>query len=210
MPPLNHGLVHRPLRGGIAIYNPCVGEQGTLGFIGTSDGNDRWLVSCYHVLCNKNLDVAPGNEPIYQPVDDDAYLIAHTANSRQDLRLDCAAACVLPNITCSSEVLHLPRINGARRPTIGMRVIKSGCTTGVTEGVITAVNEAQIEIQLVETYPQASELSDIGDSGALWVSRDDVCAVGLHLAGSAYGVPLAKATPLELVLESLRLKPLFG
>jgi hypothetical protein len=205
----NHNLAYRPLRAGVAILNPIVNEIGTIGLIATSDGNDRWIVSCYHVLCRKNMGPAADNEPIFQPVDDADKLVAITSLQRSDSGQDCAAALVDPTIGCSGEILNVGRIGGLTEPTVGMRVIKSGCVTGVTEGVITTVNGDIVSIELPPSFPPQAELSQPGDSGCLWVARDSMKAVALHRTGSAFGTMSATAARISAVLQALQLRPFF-
>jgi hypothetical protein len=205
----NHNLKHRPLRAGVAVYNPLVNEIGAIGLIGTDAAGERWIISCYHVLCRRDLALASDGEPIYQPIDDQANLIARTSTARASRTFDCAAARVLPEIKVSGEILALPRVNGIQQPMIGMRVLKSGCVSGVTEGIITEVLGDKIEIRLCDFHPCDSILSEPGDSGALWVSRENVKAVALHQEGTATGGLRAKAIRLTRVLDELQLQPLF-
>jgi len=65
----NHHLPFRPLRAGVAVLNPIVNKIGTIGCIATSNGHDRWLVSCYHVLGRIDFSAFNDGEPIFQPVD---------------------------------------------------------------------------------------------------------------------------------------------
>jgi hypothetical protein len=206
---LNANLVHRPLRAGCAIINPVVNEIGTLGFVATSDGNDRWIVSCYHVLCRSDLSPPADGEHIFQPVDDNENWVANASIERSDQVLDCAAALVIPDVSCTGEILGLPRLSGTAEPEVGMRVMKSGCITGITEGVITAVARNIVTIAVVATFPPTSQLSEPGDSGSLWVDRRGLNAVALHRTGSAFGETLATAVRISVVIETLRLKPLF-
>jgi hypothetical protein len=205
----NHNRIHRPLRGGIAVVNPQVNETGTIGLIGTSNGHDRWIVSCYHVLCRVDLSAAPDNEPIFQPDDDPANLIARTSIERSDTILDCAAARVLPEVPCVGEILHLSRIFGVAEPVAGMRVIKSGSVTGVSEGVITDLDGDEVEIRLDPSLPGDAELTKPGDSGSIWVSRAGLNAVALHKSGAGFGFSTAMASRLSAVLDRLKLRPVF-
>ena len=202
----NHSLCYRPVRAGITIVNPNVGKVGTVGFIATSDRQDRWLVSCYHVL--GRIDFSPFNdgEPIYQPIDDPQYLIARMSTARADAQLDCAAAKLEAGIQSTNEILELSPLAGISEPVLGMRVIKSGCVTGVTEGVVSQVNGDAVEIQIAPGFPSHYELSQEGDSGSLWISSQDNRAVALHRAGNAYGKQDSFAIRLSAVLTRLNLQ----
>jgi hypothetical protein len=199
-------LIYRPLRGGIAILNPIVQKIGTLGFIATADGQDRWLVSCYHVLGRIDRSAFNDGEPIYQPIDDAGNLVARVDVHRADAVLDCAAAKLEPGIASSGRMLELPMITGVCEPAVGMRVIKSGCVTGVTEGVITSINNNDVAIDVAPGFPLKYELNREGDSGALWVSANDGQAVALHCAGDAYGKPISYSIRLTAILNSLKLQ----
>ncbi len=47
---MNHRRAFRPLRGGTLIYQWEKRDSGTIGMAVTSDGADRWLLTCRHVL----------------------------------------------------------------------------------------------------------------------------------------------------------------
>jgi hypothetical protein len=202
----NHSLCYRPVRAGITILNPNVGKVGTVGFIATANGQDRWLVSCYHVL--GRIDLSPFNdgEPIYQPIDDPQYLIARMSTARADAQLDCAAAELEAGIQSTNEILELSPLAGISEPVVGTRVIKSGCVTGVTEGVISQVTGDAVEIQIAPGFPSRYELSQEGDSGSVWVSSHDSRAVALHRAGNAYGKQISLGVRLSAVLTRLNLQ----
>jgi hypothetical protein len=202
----NRSLLYRPVRAGITIVNPNVGKVGTLGFIATSDGQDRWLVSCYHVLGRIDLGVFNDGEPIYQPMDDPPNRIAKVSTARADVQLVCAAAKLEAGIQSTHDILEMSPIAGVSEPVVGMRVRKSGCVTGVTEGVISKVSGDSVEIQIAPDFPARYELSQEGDSGSLWVSSQNNLAVALHRAGNAYGKQIGYAVRLIAILTSLKLK----
>jgi len=104
--------------------------------------------------------------------------------------VDAALGKPLNDADVSEEVLEIGTVSETASGTIGMPVRKSGRTTGLTEGKITAVaatvrvfygltRTARFRDQLV-----ASALSQGGDSGSLIVDADDR-AVGLLFAGSS-------------------------
>ena len=148
----NHTRTFALLRGGLAIHNPLSdssvagGAYGTIGFIGTSDGEDRWVVSCYHVLCRKGEDFPKGaNEPIFHPVSQiRPSPVGFVTDERVDRALDCAAARVINPALSIGQLLGAPLLEGPIEAQVGMRVIKSGAETGVTEGRITRVVSDQI------------------------------------------------------------------
>jgi hypothetical protein len=65
--------------------------------------------------------------------------------------------------------------------------LKSGAKTGVTEGVVLSVSDSQIVIGKSDDTPEGYMLSDVGDSGSLWVRADDRAPVGLHFEGNLSG-----------------------
>src|SRR6266404_2485084 len=172
----NHIRTYSLLRGGIAIHNPNSdpdvpgGAYGTVGFIATSNGADRWLVSCYHVLCRKNADFPPGTtEPIYHPFSQlQPATVATVSADRANRGLDCAAAQVLGQGLAIGQILGIGTLAAPVPPVVGMRVIKSGAETGVTEGHIVKLVDTEVEIAPLG-LPKEYELSEGGDSGSLWI-----------------------------------------
>ena len=49
-----HRCAFRLLVGGVLIFQRENREAGTLGVVLTSDGLDRWILTCHHVICRKN------------------------------------------------------------------------------------------------------------------------------------------------------------
>ena len=196
----NHDLTYRPLRGGVRIFNPAVNQPGTLGFIATGDGSDRWLVSCYHVLCGP-----PGaQEEVYQPIDDPENLVATADPARARADLDCAAARVVAGVDTTTEVLGVGPVGLPVAPEVGMQVIKSGAVTGVTEGTITDVLAGRVEIEPVG-LPDDYQMNDEGDSGAVWLLKGSHRPVVLHQGGSAGPRRFAYGMPVLDVLAALNL-----
>ena len=210
----NHVLAYSILRGGIAIHNPKAddrgsgGAYGTLGFIATSDGADRWVVSCYHVLCRKGEDMPDGVvEPLYHPSSQvQPSPVATVSSGRADRELDCAAGRILMPTHTVGEILGIGALADPVDPVVGMRVIKSGAQTGVTEGRITHVARSEIEISPTG-FPDEYQLSEVGDSGSLWIDAATHSPVALHYRGSEPDTPArAFAKPIHAVLEVLHLR----
>ena len=202
----NHELSYRPLIGGCVVINPLNDRPGTLGFVAT-DGTDRWIVSCYHVLCRSaGLPFADGEE-IYQPlVTRGGGVVARTSRVRADPALDCAAARVELGVAAGPGIVGLPPlVQPAAEPIVGMRLLKSGAETGVTEGEIHSVNGTRVEIRAPAGWPQSYVVSEYGDSGALWVERETGAPVALHTSGSTTGVSRAFALKITAVLTRLGL-----
>lgn len=198
----NHNLAFRPLRGGTAILNPLVNEPGTLGCLLTTDGADRWILSCYHVLGRSAGQAFSAGESIFQPYIG-AGVIARNSPTKSNWELDCSAAQIAQGIAALPDVLGIASFGGAGEPAVGMRVIKSGAETGVTEGVVSAVNGDAVEVGVHSAFDPNYELSGPGDSGSVWFARDSLKAVALHRAGSSFGPHTAYATKMSSVLAFL-------
>jgi hypothetical protein len=198
----NHERLFRPLRGGVLIFNPRLDEPGTLGLIATADGADRWIVSCYHVLSLSD----GAADPIYQPLDEPGTLVAVVDPGRGDSAADCAAARLVTGVASVPEILGLGPLGPPVDPAEGMRVLKSGAATGITEGVITRVEGARVEIE-PDGLPGDYQLSAGGDSGAVWVTREGNCPVVLHQRGIETPRRVAYGLPFPEALRLLRLRP---
>lgn len=107
----------------------------------------------------------------------------------------------------SSEILGIGGVSGTKLPALGMRVRKSGRTTGYTEGTITLLNAtvnvaygsktARFTDQIITTA-----MSQGGDSGSLIVDGSENRAVGLLFAGSAQATIF---NPITAVLDALNI-----
>jgi hypothetical protein len=117
--------------------------------------------------------------------------------------IDAALAEPVDNTVISPEIMGIGRVAGMARPELGMKVRKSGRTTGVTQGKLLAVH-VEMEVgygdSTVEFTDQLlfSRMSDPGDSGSLVVSETGQ-GVGLLFAGSDKAT---LANPLETVLKA--------
>lgn len=203
---VNHHCTFRPLQGGIAITSATVGELGTLGLFGT-DGTDTWLVSNYHVLCNRDLSqpFAPG-ALVYQPYAQvGAAHVAVLVAGKADPALDCAAARLLQPAGYEPRILGLGPVSAIGAPRLNQRVLKSGGATGVTEGRIASVVGDLVEIRNVTSASTRYNLSDIGDSGAVWIDAATREAVVLHNRTQDGQVEAAFGFALPAVMTALGL-----
>lgn len=198
----NEALVYPVLRGGVLVSNPAnQNEAGTLGCLLT-DGHQQWLLSCYHVLGRHNGATAINGEPIVQGLTGTA-TVALLDTAHSDPVLDVAVAAVQPGIKTDASILHIGKLTGVEAPQLGMKVIKCGADTGVTEGIITAIQNGVVTIARDKTVPASYRISGGGDSGALWVNLATRAGVVLHQRGDdvrAFGLPLVD------VLSSLHLQ----
>lgn len=186
--------------------NSAIRLYGTLGCVVTTDGQDRWLLSAYHVLVGRDRHAVSG-ELIYQPAPGGPEQpVAQTDQARAASSLDAAAACLLPGVASVPEILGLGIVRGTMAPQVGMRLAKSGIASGITEGEILNVVGARVEIEPISGMPSKYELSSVSDSGAVWIEQDSGLAVALHVAGNDSGRELAIASSIPEVLNALQLQ----
>lgn len=199
----NHSFPFRPLVGGIFILNPANGSPGTLGLIAERSDGSRFLLSAYHVLCRPNSGAFVEGETIEQPIGP-GHVVGMVFAADTDPTLDVAAARVAPAVGSEGRILGLPPLTSAKAPEVGMDVLKSGATTGVSEGRITDIDGTRILISRPRSSVSMYEVSGFGDSGAIWVERETLAPIGIHLATDSLG--RAVATSIDTVLSKLRLK----
>jgi len=119
-------------------------------------------------------------------------------------RVDAALARPEDRSYLSPEIMGVGRVEGIAAAEPGMRVVKSGRTTGVTHGEIQSIHVTMmvylndVEPVWFEEQILTTPMVEGGDSGALLVS--DQRAVGLVFAGSDRA---SLANPIELVLDAL-------
>jgi hypothetical protein len=191
------------LVGGVTVMNPMVRVPGTLGFLAEDAAGAAWLVSCHHVLGASGGVALRGGEPVMQG--DLQAPVAETVLGRADAQWDVVAARLLPGVPWLPEVLGIGELEGVTLPTPGMRVIKSGRETGVTEGMVVTVTDKEVTIGLPTGFPADYELSSWSDSGAVWVERASRKLIGVHRAGDP-ARRLAWAVPADVVLATLSLR----
>lgn len=166
-----------------------------------TDGADRWLLTCLHVVARRDGNIVASDE-VSQP-DASRGSIARLHSVRFDQSLDCAAVkLVVPSVT---EVLGIGGLAAITAPVVGMQVIKSGWKTGVTHGRIESVIGPDVAIALLADFPNDYLLATTGDSGAVWVEATTFAPVALHKSESAVGRHLAFATDISAILSSLNL-----
>ena len=204
----NHNEHFRPLRGGIVIVARTENNFGTLGMVLTKNGADRWGLTCGHVL-GPLAGPVPSADPVFQPDNSaTAFRVGETVSAVADATLDCAAFKIDVAVTASKEILGIGTPTAPKPPAIGMRVIKSGRSTQITEGTIDSVTGARVEIKIRSDYPAAYDLSDPGDSGAVWFEQSTLAPVALHRAGTTSGTSIAFALDISAVLTRLGLSML--
>jgi len=199
-----HDLQYRPLRAGTSIINKRIDEPGTLGMIANDAAGAPWIVSCYHVLCDTALGAFVQDDAVFQPAAvSAANQIAMTSKTKADAGLDCAAAKVQAGILVSNSVLGIGPVIGVVAAIVGVRVVKSGGESGITEGVVSTVSGAEVRVRIDPSFPQDYILSTAGDSGSLWIEQETHKAVALHRG--LVSPREAVAVPIQSVLNSLGL-----
>jgi hypothetical protein len=189
--------IYGKLRGGLQIMSREVGEPGTLGMIIVS-GGAPFLISARHVLAKNGPGIG---DAICQPAGTQTIAIVERVSDR----LDCACARLTDGQPYALEILHIGVPTTPRDPEEGMRVLKAGAATGVTEGRITRVDGDEITIKPLSDFPLEYQLSDTGDSGAIWVESTSRAPIGLHYSAQSGGASVAYALPLGTVLRELQL-----
>lgn len=202
----------RPIVGGVSIAPLGKGYVGTLGcFVRrrVADGDQIFALSNNHVLADTNsipagtLIVQPGPETApTQPGDAFAALsefvkieFASSQFNRPTNRFDAAIASITdPALIKQAKMLGIANYNPAvavAQP--GMIVIKSGRTTGVTTGRVTAVGVNGVQINYgTPTNPRLATFNDtieiVGDDGTPFSNPGDSGSVILEKAS---GKPVA-------------------
>lgn len=157
---------------------------------GTADG---WPPPANWALQPGTLDIGsdPGNNPAYFAGIDFRYTTINFGLGSSNV-VDAAIAYTTTNFA-SSEILDIGQPNPVLgQPTLGMLLIKSGRTTGVTTGSVTTVNSTVLinygscgVARFVGQAVTTAGLGDSGDSGSVVLEQGTNTPVGLYFAGSA-------------------------
>lgn len=197
---LNHMLRFDPLISGIGVFNPACGVAGTLGLLVTDGFGVVWMLSAYHVLGRApGAGAAADREPVYQPFGPmpGESAVAEIDTARSSALDDYAMARLVSGAVAKALILGIGAPTAQVPPTVGMSVLKSGVRTGVTQGVITAVNAGVVTIEPAPGFPGSYELTSQSDSGSVWVEATSRAPVALHQRGQpgsptrAYGLAVA-------------------
>lgn len=180
-----------PVPGGVAIASVKVNGMGTLGMnvMDTYSGAPMGLTAS-HVLVED--DAEPGDRVIQPATQKATDIVGNLVKWNTDL--DCALFKYNYSREIAPGILGIPEIpREVKPPVIGMRLVKSGLTTGITHGVIDGVNDESFTIIPDQNLPeQEEEISAPGDSGAIWLEDGCYAAIGLHFAGEGDPDPAAE------------------
>ncbi len=198
---------YRPAPGGVSIGHYKI-SAGTLGAVVKDNKTDEPLIlSNNHVLANITNGYdgrAKIGDPILQPGSydkgSDEDVIGHLEryiplkpkkgifNSPTNI-VDCAVAKPTGKDLIENNILGIGKTNDVKEAEIDMNIIKSGRTTGVTEGTVRAI-DSTVTVNIGEDQEAVftdqivtSPISQGGDSGSLVLDKDQN-AIGLLFAGS--------------------------
>jgi endonuclease G len=209
-----------PLQGGISLSNASLRGSGTLGGLvrDRETGHDM-ILSNWHVLAG-HWGIRPG-WPIYQPGRGDggrrADTVATFSHSAMSSNLDAAVARLTGSRPFVNNPVGLEPVQGVGWAMPGMKVVKSGRTTGVTYGRVTGV-EGTYEGYFGGVYGHIHNVMTIvprpgmeqvvsagGDSGSIWFQEETMHAIGLHFAGSD-DPEKALAIDMQPILDALNVE----
>jgi hypothetical protein len=179
---------HNPVIGGVETRNVNIGGVGTLGAVvfDATNNNQPMALTNHHVYVDNRPNGAV-REQVNQPgTTTNADAIGTVTRSNRTH--DCAVATFNNNRQISTTIMDFPGgIKGVINPVIGMRVTKSGRTTGTTRGMVEGVSTN--EFTVVPIPGQWQELSMGGDSGSIWLEEVSHAGVGLHYGGETSTKP---------------------
>lgn len=220
---LRYGCVD-PIQPGVGIGRLDT-SPGTLGLIAFERATGApGLLSAGHVLAGPG--VARPGDPILQPSPRargrvERHTIAELCEFDLDARADAAyARFVAPRRVNPKAFGTGVAIRAARQAQRGDVLTKSSLSTGVTRGRVESLGSVKItygkefavreclvrgfEIRtLQEGNPDREEISDDGDSGAVWFDAETGEGVGLHLAGEPFTAPRSEEHALACYLTDV-------
>jgi hypothetical protein len=128
-----------PLLGGVAIRNLRSNLLGTLGVIVTDRSTGTLMgLSNYHVLLGES---GQKGDSVTQPATANITDIIGSVD-HWDQKMDCAVCSLNSSRLLSQRIIDIPAIpQGIKDPLLGMKVVKSGRTTGKTYGIIDGVRQ---------------------------------------------------------------------
>jgi hypothetical protein len=216
----------RPLRPGTSVGHYEI-TAGTLGAFVRIDGSDQpRVLSNNHVLADENRG-AVGDEILQPGVLDGGRAGADRIASLERFvaldnagvnQVDAAVAVLDDGVEFESSIEAITTTGAIASIEDVERVVKRGRTTGLTHGLITAIEVDNVVVrfstgslrfdnQIEIAGTDATRFSTGGDSGSLIVEESSGDAVGLLFAGSDQGGPqgigVTYANPLDAVFQHL-------
>jgi len=193
----------RPAPGGVSIGHYQI-TAGTLGSLAYKSNGTKYILSNNHVLANCN-DAEVGDD-IYQPgpydggtvadkIGELAEFVTLTFNDPDNPNVVDCALCLPTNAADADiSIIGVEYPYEIKEAEIGEEVIKSGRTSGITEGVIgefsglIGINYGAAGVGWFDDQIITGTLPNMGrpgDSGSLLISKETGDAVGLLFAGSS-------------------------
>ncbi len=206
---------------GASIGSPNI-TAGTLGAkLFDAESGAEMILSNWHILAGSTS--AAVGLPIRQPGPLDGGRTDNDTIAKLSRFVlgpyDAAVATITGTRPVKDETIDGTPIRDATSPRLGMRVWKSGRTTGRTEGFIDGMHMTMVmnygtagarrmqEVLRIIPIPGTppSEISAGGDSGSVWVDQATGKAVGLHFGGELGDAPEhALANDIMPVLDRLQ------
>ena len=218
IPPIYHRKV-RPAMGGLSIGHYAI-TAGTLGCL-VKRGTDTLILSNNHVLANENRGVQ--GDPILQPGKfdggkEDKDVIAQLESfvkveAEETNTVDAALGLPYDVRDVTPEILNIGRLRGTRAADLDEKVMKSGRTTRVTNGVVQDISATLRVGYATGSFLFTDQMIIRGDKGAFSAGGDSGAliadyqgnAVGLLFAGSPF---FTVANKIENVQTALKVKVL--
>ncbi len=214
IPPIYHRKV-RPAMGGLSIGHYAI-TAGTFGCL-VRRGQDTCILSNNHVLANENRGVQ--GDPILQPGrfdggKEDKDTIARLdsfvkVEAEETNTVDAALALPYDARDVTPEILNLGRLRGTRAADLEEKVMKSGRTTRVTNGVVMDVSATLRVGYASGSFLFTDQMVIQGDKGAFSAGGDSGSlivdyqgnGVGLLFAGSPFFTVANKIGNIESALN---------
>jgi hypothetical protein len=186
----------RPLVAGISIGSDA--GTGTLGYFVHCKG-ELCLMSSSHVLPDENGHVIqPGGADGGTGGDRVARIVKSIQNP--DKGVDAAAAKIDSGVGHKLELNELGKVTGTGTAKLDQKVLKSGRTSGVTDGTVKDLNiAAKFGTTWFQHQIAVTRFSEGGDSGSLVVTGD-LKAIGLLKGANSVH---SWVNPIGAVLEQL-------
>ncbi len=200
------------LKGGISISNPKVNLAGTMGaIVFDNETNESMALTNFHVLfaaAGVFRTIGKSGDQIVQPALSSS-LSQNVVGTlvRGNRNVDAAVFKISGRGISKGEINGFGEIlRGTTSALLGMDVKKSGSSTGITYGKITAITNSNIRISKNPSRAVEGRLSSSGDSGSLWVTdSSEMKAVALHWGGEHDLVDVAHAVPINLITNKLNI-----
>ena len=193
----------QPMIGGISC-NPdffyFFDWSGTLGLTIADSTGSPVILSNRHVICGKEPKKGDGvSQPSYEIFSHlaaslDGWKLGNVEYNGLQYGIDAAIASPTNDRTASiGEVYSLPKVTGSATPALSMNVQKSGLTTDVTTGTVTAIemdvatdDNVILKRQVIvraNDYPKGL-FANTGDSGSVIIDFDTNKVIALLWGGN--------------------------